>query len=56
MDIAVGFDSLTTTTHPPNVNLPPSGQKVTAQLFARKVCVAGSNGAEDSLLTDTTAE
>jgi len=28
MEIAVGFHSLTTTTHPPNVKLPSSGQQV----------------------------
>jgi hypothetical protein len=42
MEIAVGFHSLTTTTHPPNVNLPSSGQEVTARLSARKVSVAGA--------------
>jgi len=41
MEIVVGFHSLTTTTHPPNVNLPSSGQQVTARLSARKVSVAG---------------
>jgi hypothetical protein len=46
MDIAVGFHSLTTTTHPPNVNLPSSGQQVTARLSARKVSVAGGNRAQ----------
>ena len=35
------FHSLTTTTHPPNVNLPSSGQPVTPRLSARKVSVAG---------------
>jgi len=35
----VGFHSLTTTTYPPNVNLPSSGQQVTARLSARKVSV-----------------
>ena len=37
----MGFHSLTTTTHPPNVNLPSSGQQVTALLSARKFSVAG---------------
>jgi len=46
MEIAVGFHSLTTTTHPPNVNLPSSGQQVTARLSARKVSVAGGGGGE----------
>ena len=36
-----GFHSLTTTTHPPNANLPSSWQPATAWLSARKVCVAG---------------
>jgi len=45
MEIAVGFHSLTTTTHPPNINLPSSGQQVTARLSARKVSVAGAGGA-----------
>jgi hypothetical protein len=44
MEIAVGFHSLTTTTHPPNVNLPSSGQQVTARLSARKVSVARWRG------------
>jgi len=43
-----------TTTHPPNVNLPSSGQQVTAQLSACKVSVAGGNRAQDSLVRDTT--
>ena len=46
MEIAVGFNSLTTTTHPPNVNLPSSGQQVTARLSARKVSVAGETGSK----------
>jgi len=54
MEIAVGFDSLTTTTHPPNVNLPSSGQQVTARLSARKVSVAGGNRAQNPLIKDTT--
>jgi len=41
METAVGFHSLTTTTHTPIVNLPSSGQQVTARLSARKVSVAG---------------
>ena len=32
----MGFHSLTTTTHPPNVNLPSSGQQSTARLSAHK--------------------
>jgi len=54
MDIAVGFHSLTTTTHPPNANLPSSGQHVTARLSARKVSVAGGNRTQDPLVRDTT--
>jgi len=41
MEIAVGFHFLTTTTHPPNVNLPSLGQQVTSRLSAHKVSVAG---------------
>jgi len=41
MEIAVGFHSLTTTTHPSNVNLLSSGQQVTARLSARKLSLAG---------------
>ena len=41
MEIAAGFHSLTTTTHPPYVNLPYSGQQVTARLSTRKVSVTG---------------
>jgi hypothetical protein len=52
----VGFRSLTTTTHPPNVNLPSSGQKVTARLSARKVSVTGGNRAQDPLVRDTTLQ
>ena len=40
MEIAVGFHSLTTTTHPPDINLPSSGKQVTARLSAHKVSVA----------------
>jgi len=42
----VGFHSLTTTTHPPNVNLPSSGQQETARLSARKVSVVGREEGE----------
>jgi len=41
MEIAVGFNSIMTTTHPPNVILPSSGQQITDRLSARKVSVAG---------------
>ena len=41
MEVALGFHSLTTTTHPPNVNLPSAGQQVTARLSACKVSVVG---------------
>jgi len=41
MEIAVGFHSLKTTTQPPNVNLPSSGQQVTSRLSARKFSDAG---------------
>jgi len=54
MEIAVGFNSLTTTTNPPNVNVPTSGQQVTARLFARKVSIAGRNRAQDPLVRHTT--
>jgi len=40
----VGFQSLTTPTHHSKVNLPSSGQEVTAQPSARKVSVAGRRG------------
>jgi hypothetical protein len=53
MEIAVGFHSLTTTTHPPNVNLPSSGHQVTARLYARKVSVARRNSAQDPLVRGT---
>jgi len=54
MEIAVGLNCLTTTTHPPNVNLPSSGQHVTVRLSTRKVSVAGGNRAQDPLVRDTT--
>jgi hypothetical protein len=54
MEIAVGFHSLTTTNHPLNVNLPTSGQQVTAPLSAHKVSVTGGNRAQDPLVRDTT--
>ena len=54
MEIAVGLKSLTTKTHLPKVNLPSSGQQVTAQLSARKFCVAGGSRAQDPLVRDTT--
>jgi len=44
MEIAVGFNSLTTTTHPQNVNVPSSGKQVTTRLSARKVSIAGGTG------------
>jgi hypothetical protein len=47
MEIAVGFHSLTTTTHHPNVDLLSSVQQVTARLSARKVSVAGANRVQD---------
>jgi len=53
MDITVDFNSLTSTTHPPNFNLPSSGQHVTARLSALKVSVAGAKRAEDPLVVDT---
>ena len=56
MEIAVDFNSLTTTTHPSNVNVPSSGQQVTARLFARKVSTDGGNRAQDSLVRDTTSD
>ena len=40
----MGFHSLTTTTHPSNVNLPSSGHQVTARLSARRISVAGGGG------------
>jgi len=55
MELAVGFHSLTTTNHPPNINLPSSGQQVTARLSARKASVAGGGGrTQDPLVRDTT--
>jgi hypothetical protein len=54
METAVGFHSLTTTTHPPNVNLPSSGQQVTARLSARKVSVTRGKRTQDPLVRDTT--
>ena len=50
----MGFHSLTTTTHAPNVSLLSSGQQVTARLSARKVSVTGGNRAQDPLVRDTT--
>jgi len=40
----VGFNSLTTSTHPQNVNVPSSGKQVTTRLSARKVSIAGGTG------------
>jgi len=54
MEIAMGFNSLMTTTNPPNINLPSSGQHVTAQLSAHKVSVARGDGAQNPLVRDTT--
>ena len=51
----MGFDSVTTTTHPPKVNLPSSGQQVTTRLSARKVSVIRGNRAQDPLVRDTTS-
>jgi len=53
MEITVGINSLTTTTDPPNVNLPSSGQNFTPRLSARKVSVAGRNRAQDPLVRNT---
>ena len=55
MEIAVGFNSLTTTTHPPNINFPSSGQHVTTWLSAHKVSVAwvGGTGPQDPMARDT---
>ena len=50
----MGLHSLTTTTQTPNVNLPSSGQQVTARLSARKVTVTGGNSAQDLLIRDST--
>jgi len=52
----VGCHYITTTTHPPNVILPSSGQQVTARLSARKVSVTGGNRAQDPLVRDTTED
>jgi len=46
MEIKVEFHSLTTTTHPPIINLPSSGQQVTARLSVRKVPVTGGKGSK----------
>jgi hypothetical protein len=54
MEIALGFHSLTTTTHPSNVNLPYSEQQFTARLSAPKVSITVGNGAQDALVRDTT--
>jgi len=54
MEIAMGFHSLKTTTHPPNVNLPSAGQQVTARLSDRKISVTGGNGEQDPLVRDIT--
>jgi len=54
MEIAVGFYSLMTTIHPLHVNLPSSGQQVTARPSARKVSVTGGKRAQDPLVRDTT--
>ena len=50
----MGFHSLTTTTHPPNVSVQSSGQQSTARLSARRVSVARGNMAQDLLVRDTT--
>jgi hypothetical protein len=50
----VGYHSLTTTTHSSNVNLPSSGQHVTARLSARTVSVAGGNSVQDLQVRGTT--
>jgi hypothetical protein len=52
----MGFHSLTTTTHPPHVNLPTSGQQVTTRLSVHKVSVTGGNRAQDPLVRDTTKD
>jgi hypothetical protein len=44
----VGYHSLTTTTHSSDVNLPSSGQHITAWLSARTVSVARGNRAKDT--------
>jgi len=53
MEIAVGFNSSTTTTRPPNV-VPSSGQQVNPRLSAGKVSIAGENRAKDPLVMDAT--
>jgi hypothetical protein len=50
----MGFHSCTTTTHPTNVNLPSTGQQVTARLSVCKVSVTGGNRAQAPLVRDTT--
>jgi hypothetical protein len=52
----MGYRSLMTTTHSSNVNLPSSGQHVTARLSTRTVSVAGGNRAQDPLVRDTTGQ
>jgi len=52
MEIAMGFNSLMTTTNPPNINLPSSGQHVTAQLSAHKAPGAPGDGAQKSLVKE----
>jgi len=52
----MGFNSLTTTTQPPNVNVPSSGQQVTARLSAPKVSIAGGNRAHEPMVRDTTMQ
>jgi hypothetical protein len=54
MEFAVGYHSLTTTTHPSIVNLLFSGQQNTTLLSARKISVADGNRAQDPLLRDAT--
>jgi len=54
LEIAVGFHSLMTTTHPANVSLPSSGQQITVRLSAHKVSVIRGNKAQDPLVRDTT--
>ena len=44
MEIAMGLHSLTTTTQTPNVNLPSSGQQVTARLSAWRSLSPGGTG------------
>ena len=50
----MGFNSLTTTTHPPTSNFHLQGSKLPLGLSARKVSVAGGNRAQDPLVRDTT--